>query len=738
LHDLIRANLPVLYDKVSRQISQEVQGFLKNTLEEAHVRAKHLKEAIRTVFDTLRAATVRWSSDETSEITAKKASDLKKHHSAHFASSSSHQLVQLVRIQMQHLMNPESQFMQAPSKVKRVAKSLHEQDQVHLFEFISESATYLNLLSLEDTLTLAGDQSCFYFKEVRLDLNGVVQFPVRSSIPFLLCQYALDNYVQPELTEILFYPLAIYNDAALSAVNHHKSSMLFNEIRAESEVCLATLSVLIGEFTFNAFRTFATLRQLPERMATRLKQTHRWPLSKAYRLRSLLAQSQFFLLSKQVALPALIAPRVDSELNSAVAKLFEVGKDLGVIASLAIDHALSIIRETHRMLVADGLPMMSFSDIERAAKQDNVVGSHCSTFFTATLQHLFKVVARRYALNLDPLRLMPPKRVQLPADPLGKLSLGRILKEALESTVSFASLSHFSAWINHFGDGGLATVADRLREYTAKSVEHFLEQYHQVSSRLVRINDPPFGAPTRVAFTRFEGAYHFFLEDKPVLSLLRAMQAIGNALGIAALLDQAVALRATDAAQLLGYIRGVNAEGGPPRDEFIRLFDATFAESAKVLASRTLSLHEDVDRVFLSAAVGVFTKMFTAEIEAFTEPQVMSPDFTVMVGFPAVWTVLDFVYSMIEGSRMHEDECGFAQFGFGVMLCAALILLETKQLKLAKILSIGNRMKAHWLTDVTGMVEDKVVKYIGAAEASGRALDAGAVLLEPIVAAQLN
>jgi hypothetical protein len=86
---------------------------------------------------------------------------------------------------------------------------------------------------------------------VRLDLDKVVQFAIRSSIPFILYQFALENYGQPEITEVAFYPLSIYDDAAHTALNAHKSKMIFDEIRAEAEMCRKTLSVLIGEFTFN-------------------------------------------------------------------------------------------------------------------------------------------------------------------------------------------------------------------------------------------------------------------------------------------------------------------------------------------------------------------------------------------------------------------------------------------------------------------------------------------------------
>jgi hypothetical protein len=730
LHDLIRVNVAVFYEKILQEIHRRIQKFVKNTLEEGHIRAKHQKAALRAILDTLRIVAGKWEVEESPQVTAKKFSDFKRRVLSK-TSGVSLEIVQFLRIQIQHLLNPESMFMQPPTKLMRGGKSFHEIDEGHLFKFIDKTFNYINLLTLEETLTFAGDQSCFYFKEMQMSLNGVAQFPVRSSMPFLLCQYALDNYVQPELTEILFYPLSIYNDAAFVALNRHKSSMLFNEIRAESEVCVSTLSVLIGEFTFNAFHTFSVLRQLPHRMTEHLKKSHRWPVSQPYRLRYLLSQNQFFILSTQVALSSLIAPRVDSELNSAVARLFAIGNELGVIASLAIDRVLNIIKETHRMLITEGLPLMRFKDIEKAAKLDIAINCHSSEYLERTVQHLFKVIAREYLLALDPIRLIPFKRLQLPPEPLGKLSLGKILKDALEPTVEFASILHFSTWMSQISDGGLTIIVDHVRESVIMSFRYFLQKYKELAGRLSRINDAPFRETAHSAFSRYASAYKFFLVDAAVLTVLKAMQGIGNLIGVALILDQSLSMRTIHTTHIVRYLRGIQTDDIHPRDELVRLFDAKFSEGMKIFTERPLLLHRDVEQLFLSTALSTFAELFTPEIEIFIEKEIKSQDFTVMTGFAAVWSVLDFVFCMLEAGK----EAGFMQYGHGVMVCAALIILATRQGDLAQLLSIGNRMKSHLLTDMTGRIDEHIDHYFTAAQASKAAFDAAMVMIEPTVLA---
>lgn len=103
-------------------------------------------------------------------------------------------------------------------------------------------------------------------------MNNVIQFPVRASLPFILSQFALDNgNNDSEITEIILYPLSIYDDAAYAALNRFKSQMLFDEIRAEAQIALSTLIVLISELSFNPTIALSIFKVLPREILKKLK-----------------------------------------------------------------------------------------------------------------------------------------------------------------------------------------------------------------------------------------------------------------------------------------------------------------------------------------------------------------------------------------------------------------------------------------------------------------------------------
>lgn len=736
LIDLIRSNKPDIYLRLCSAFQSTFQEFVKNILEKTAVRAKRKKKSLKTHIDQIRSIAGDYASNENSVITAKKSSELKgkRHEIASKRSPPSPQLLELIRIQIQHLINPESKFMQQSKKAFKAKHAYHENDEKRLQTFVTDTLNWTRLIAFEQTLSIAADQSSFYFKEFQLDLNNSVQFPVKSSLPYILCQYALENYVQPELTEIIFYPLSIYDDAANVATNTHHSQLMFDEIRAEAKVALDTLSNLIGEFTFNAFRTFATLRQLPDKLVENLKVIHQrhWPHSQAYRLRTLLQQNQYYLLSKQVALKTLISPRVDTELNNAVASIYALAHQLGIVASLTIDKSISIIRDTHTLLVDQGLSLMPFPDIERTAKWDNHLQSFNSRYLTDIINHLFKVIVRTYSLAINPLRMTPPKKLILPPEPLGKLYLGRILKDAFEPFVAFITVHHFSFALRSISDGAVVILAQQLRENMNKIFGSFHDKYKHVSSQLTRIKDAPFGTSTHTAFTRYEGAYKFFLNDDGIQRLLKDLHTIGNIIIVAELLDEALSMKEFNFVQIMSYLRSVD-DNNHPRDDIETLFDSPMKEAIHTIIQRPLSIAEDSRHMFMTIAINELAGNIMRDHATYDEKNPKSLDFTQMTGFASCYSVVDFVYTFSESMRVGDAITGFAKHGQGVMIAAAIILLITGQTDLHKLLCIGKKMLRYFDSDMSGMADEKTLRYLAAAEYGVATVDWALSFFEPFV-----
>ncbi|KAH0790574.1 serine/threonine protein kinase [Histomonas meleagridis] len=242
LHDFILGNISVIYQKICNSIHLTFQEFVKNSLEKVYYKIKKNKQYFRNMITYIRTIAGDWTQNE--EMLFKKP-DAGKHEIHVRIASPSPQLIEFIRIQTQHLLTLILSMSQQIKK--RGGHSWVEDCSIILKSFIQTSQNWIELLDLDQTLLVASDQSSFYFKEVQLDLNQEVQFPVRASLPFILCEFALDNYDQPDITDIIFYPLSIYDDAAYISIHKLKSSLIFNEICAEANVCLDTLSDIVSD-----------------------------------------------------------------------------------------------------------------------------------------------------------------------------------------------------------------------------------------------------------------------------------------------------------------------------------------------------------------------------------------------------------------------------------------------------------------------------------------------------------
>jgi hypothetical protein len=145
---------------------------------------------------------------------------------------------------------------------------------------------------------------------VELDLNrealekvGNSNFPVGASLPFILGEFALRNFSIPKLSELIFFPLGVYDDVARVAQFKLNSQFMLTEIEIEAGMCLKNLSVLISEYTCGLFRAFATIRFLGQSSAALIEQLRRQGHSiesSPYRLSILLQQKRFYLPCRQI------------------------------------------------------------------------------------------------------------------------------------------------------------------------------------------------------------------------------------------------------------------------------------------------------------------------------------------------------------------------------------------------------------------------------------------------------
>jgi len=176
----------------------------------------------------------------------------------------------------------------------------------------------------------------------------------------------------------------------------------------------------------------------------------------------------------------------------------------------------------------------------------------------------------------------------------------------------------------------------------------------------MRIKDLPFGTSVHSSCMRYEGAYRFFVADAGVTGLMRSMHAIGNALAVAELMDEALAMKQFSSTQALGYVRGVDKKG-TPRDEIEGLFDHNFTDAIQIVTARPMTIPENAHQLLMSIAMTTFIHRFEKEAHAFEEPNPKADGFTSMSGFACVWSVVEFMYCVMEALRVGDLVAGFVE-----------------------------------------------------------------------------
>jgi hypothetical protein len=251
-------------------------------------------------------------------------------------------------------------------------------------------------------------------------------------------------------------------------------------------------------------------------------------------------------------------------------------------------------------------------------------------------------------------------------------------------------------------------------------MDQFTENYGNVGSRLIRIKDASLSATVLLVYDRFEGAYRYFLQDSGVQDLFEVMGEIGNVLAISEMMDNALLLKQQSCTQSADFVlnRRSDQKQGDQMPEFFTLFDSEFQESQSFFKHVVPPpSHDEVIPPFLFNAIAEMARSVLKSGGAFDETAADLMDLPALTGFAAKWSVLDFLFCLIEalrvdGSGKVEEQGSVTRFGEGVYLCAAAVLCITGQRTLFRAYSIGEKVAAHFETDFSCAVKSgRVRKY---------------------------
>lgn len=730
--EVITSDLPRLNAIISEHIQQEIQNFVKYDLEIALMKnSGKVKEQVNPDLEKLRVLMGYFKKD--SDLIPKaRGKDSPQspvddpHSPPHIA------LIQLLRSQIQMIINPESSAV----STKFFASSLDKSVSSSFTKFLRQSEFYIDLLQLEKTVNKVCDQSSLFFKEFFLDMyrnssevkkiakGGAIHFPVTASVPYVLIDYTISHPEKLELIGSLYYPLSIYDDAASKALRYLDSRYLFEEIRAESEICVLTISKMIADFVFEKVRGFFTASFADHYNKNLLKSNQPDNNENSLRIITILQQNQLFLLGNYIDISSLYVSRLNEMFYKNVASNFQIIQTYGILGIVVFSKTLSILKETHNTFLNYGLKLTPFDDIVDAVIGNGTPDSFRSGILENVVHHMAKRLIPKFFLHSNPHRLVPP--LSGDASIIGYLkSKKNIIHPSLRQTTSFITVEHFRELFKYTDDGGVVFLIHSIKSTLQGLFDEFINIYKDVRVKIRRITNIPIGTGCHKAYDMFEGAYRSFMTEKQIDQLFDIMKSIGNVIAIAEMCDYGFGLKRFSSQQILAYLFQNKIDNIESTDLGVfSMLDPKFKEYQKYFTGISpVPNKTEINPSFLQEIIAEIAKICRDKWELFDETTSNIYDFPSLNGFAAVWSVLEFIFCLKEvyrkeGSIEEEEDNkkvnrgSFAQFGEGVLICGAAILCVTRQQNLSKVLSIGDRISQMKRTDLAILEEDDMKKFL--------------------------
>uniref|UniRef100_A0A7S1KR93 Uncharacterized protein n=1 Tax=Percolomonas cosmopolitus TaxID=63605 RepID=A0A7S1KR93_9EUKA len=141
-------------------------------------------------------------------------------------------------------------------------KDFKEHQLAEIRDFYNSFRHYRYLLDLGTTISSIGDLSDLYFKEFNFEITQRNWFPVKASLGYMLIKSTMSHC--DEQVEKILNILHIYHDAAHRALFTIRKRHLFEEVRAELQLCLEYLSFKLSENIYKHYKEIACSQLLQE------------------------------------------------------------------------------------------------------------------------------------------------------------------------------------------------------------------------------------------------------------------------------------------------------------------------------------------------------------------------------------------------------------------------------------------------------------------------------------------
>ena len=505
----LSSSATLLEDKIASRVSDDlhykIQDFVQNDLEKLLIQA-HDEPISAGVLNHIRNTFGFWEPGVNPANVGKKAT---QHKIKHASIMYSDHYLKVLSVQINSLIKSPSSFI---DKSKKGGKIIQSKNYGQYQEFSRDMQNYSLLVNYSHVLRDATNLGSLWFREVFLDIDQIVQFPVRSSLPFILAEHLLKNINRPALHDSITFPFEIYNDAASMALNTFKSQYLYREIEAEMSLCVEMITFTFSEAFYKTARQQAAALELPLEYAGKIS-------PKPMRYQLLVQQNKLILLGSQIDFNRVATSKLNMKLLKILQAYIEMLSDIRLAPYVA--HLIRVAKTTHTILVENHLRLEPFDELWQRAKGFTQPLSLESDLVSQVIRAL---EFSRYRFNCITRRFIANKLIQIPA--LTNEEWASIYKIMHTVDASYIGEPHYKAIYELLSPGELSCLIQKCTLLLEEEMSKFIDLFSKVSPSIKMLH--PLNKDELSSFYSFNSdAYQGFIHPN-LGTLLNSMRTIGN------------------------------------------------------------------------------------------------------------------------------------------------------------------------------------------------------------------
>lgn len=664
---------PQLSEYIQKYITHEIHELAMNTLEGPYItihskgddRSKSALEMIRIIFGA-------WGDVDMNTNIPKDAKKAQRRTIKDSYAGYSVYQIDVLRSQLDQICRADSPF------IKGKSSCLDKNAVTALNEFSSRLSVFEQLLNFSALVRNCSNLGCLWFKETYIDMDGVLQYPVRSSLPFILGEHLLRITDRVELHDFFFYPLELYNDAASLAVQRYHSRYLYNEIDAEVRLCIEMITILFADTFYQINREQAAGIELPPIHLGKIR-----PQPTRYSV--VVLQNRFEILGSIIDFNGTVTQKLNGRIKKELEICLDMLTDLRAIPYIC--DLLRIIRTTHKLLVKAGLrldPIESLWASVNGSENPLVVETRLVSKLRSCLD------LGKFQFDAGAFKFTSQKELKL--QPITNEQWAAVFVEIHEEDTTVLTIKHLECLVNFltpvefavFYEGYLPSILDTLGA--------FFKNYVEVAPALRLL---PNGREDDLSrfFTFCRDAYGTF--SHPSLPrLLGAMRMFGNMIAFLYMVEQKLPLTNEDLSflpRLMDLIKG--------------------------------SIMENIELFAIGTPLDIETTM-THRL------------------FSSLWSIIEFVYCSsdpvnLTGVEGEEKVIPIERFGDGPIITAHILSIITGQDEIYQFDSVCTRLY-EMASCQTKSADNSLCKFLENVEEQQKAHDMAKLIAYPFRLIQIK